>query len=349
YVTHQLSKKTDHQANEKCLIDIADLIKERSSLDFTDYKRTTLMRRALRRAAQNNFESLENYVEFLRRTPQEVEILAKDFLISVTSFFRNMEAFDFIKSRILPDILKRLRAGEPLKMWVAGCATGEEAYSLAVLIAEQETWDPERNPVKIFATDIDEEALMRAGKGEYIQDIEKDVSAERLGKFFIKKDDHYRVSPAIRKMVIFAKHDLSKNPPYCNMDFISCRNLLIYMNPPLQERVFNIFLFGLKVQGYLFLGASETPVPISASLEEVHKKWRIYRNLKARKSVSLDMLVLPEVPGQQRINNLVREENPINSNHGLLELMHHELASQMDYLVVCLDDEHQVLKSYGDS
>lgn len=349
YVTHQLSKKTDHQANEKHLIDIADLIKEHSSLDFTDYKRTTLMRRALRRAAQNNFESLENYVEFLRKTPQEVEILAKDFLISVTSFFRNMEAFAFIKSQVLPDILERLPPGEPLKMWVAGCATGEEAYSLAVLIAEQDTWDPERNPVKIFATDIDEEALLRAGNGEYPQDIEKDVSADRLEKFFIKKDDHYRVSPAIRKMVIFAKHDLSKNPPYCNMDFISCRNLLIYMNPSLQERVFNMFLFGLKMQGYLFLGASETPVPISSSLEETHKKWRIYRNLKARKSVSLDMLVLPEMPGQQRTNGLVREENPINSNQGLLELMHHELASQMDYLVVCLDDEHRVLKSYGDS
>jgi len=349
YVTHQLSKKTDGQANEKHLIDIADLVKKRSSLDFTDYKRATLMRRALRRAAQNNFESLENYVKFLRKTPQEVEILAKDFLISVTSFFRNMEAFDFLKSRILPDILARLPPGEPLKMWVAGCATGEEAYSLAVLIAEQETWDPERNPVKIFATDVDEAALLRAGKGEYVQDIEKDVSAERLRKFFIKKEHHYIVSPAIRKMVIFAKHDLSKNPPYCNMDFISCRNLLIYMNPTLQEKVFNMFLFGLKIKGYLFLGASETPVPISSSLEEVNKKWRIYKNLKARKSVSLDMLVLPEVLEQQRINSLVREESPASSNQGLLELMHHELASQIDYLVVCLDDEHQVLKSYGDS
>src|SRR5690606_19355333 len=191
--------------------------------------------------------------------------------------------------------------------------------------------------------------LQRAGKGEYAQDIEKDVSPERLRKFFVKKEHHYMVSPAIRKMVIFAKHDLSKNPPYCNMDFISCRNLLIYMNPPLQEKVFNMFLFGLKMQRYLLLGASETPVPIRSSLEEVHKKWRIYKNLKARKSVSLDMLILPEVPGQQQINSLVREENPINSNQGLLELMHHELASQMDYLVVCLDDEHQVLKSNGDS
>mgnify|MGYP001198481973 CR=1 FL=1 len=349
YVMHQLSKKTDHQANEKYLIDIADLIKERSSMDFTDYKRTTLMRRALRRAAQNNFESLENYVEFLRKTPQEVEILAKDFLISVTSFFRNMEAFDFIAVNVLPDILKRLPPGESLKMWVAGCATGEEAYSMAVLIAEQEAWDPERNPVKIFATDIDEAALLRAGKGEYIQDIEKDVSAERLRKFFINKEDHYMVCPAIRKMVIFAKHDLSRNPPYCNMDFISCRNLLIYMNPSLQERVFNMFLFGLKMQGYLFLGASETPVPITSSLEEVHKKWRIYKNLKARKSVYFDMLILPEVPGEHRINGLAREESPVNSNQGLLELMHHELASQMDYLVVCLDGENRVLKSYGDS
>lgn len=349
YVQRPHTVQIDQQANEKHLVGIANLIRERSSLDFTDYKKNTLLRRSLRRAAQNHFDSLGDYLAFLRKTPGEVEMLAKDFLISVTSFFRNPDAFDFLKHQVLPDILARLAPGDAFKIWVAGCATGEEAYSLAIAIAEQDTWDPERNPVKIFATDIDADALLKAGKGEYAKSIEKEVSADRLEKYFLKKEGHYLISPMIRKLVIFAKHDLGKNPPYCNMDFISCRNLLIYMNPSLQEKVFNMFLFGLKKEGYLFLGASETPTAINDSLEEVHKRWRIFKNRKARKSVSVDMLVLPEAPKQKPTAALASRDRLFSSNHGLADLVHHELASQLDYLLVCLDDSNRVIMSYGDS
>lgn len=349
YIKDKSHGEVNQQASEEQIMEIAELIKEHSSLDFTEYKKNTLFRRTQRRAAQHNFESLAKYLEFLRKTPEEVKLLANDFLISVTSFFRDADAFDFIGAEVLPAILKARSPGEELKIWVAGCATGEEAYSLAILIAEQEAWDPARNPVKIFATDIDTKALVHAGKGKYSADIEKDVSAERLERFFIKKENYYLISPLIRKMVIFAQHDLGKNPPYCNMDIISCRNVLIYMSPNLQKKAFNMFLFGLKVHGYLFLGGSENPAQITPSLKLVHKKWRIYKNCKSRKSVSLDMLVLPEVPERQQFSSLTRGESFTNNHQALLEQMHHALASEMDYLVVCLDDDNNVVKSYGDS
>ncbi|HTK19252.1 MAG TPA: chemotaxis protein CheB, partial [Mucilaginibacter sp.] len=249
YIKNEGDLTMDHADDEKNLAEIIELIKENSPLDFTDYKLPTILRRTKRRASHANFTTLRNYLDFLKVTPKEVVALSKEFLISVTSFFRDKEAFDFIQSNILPDILDRLNPDEELKVWVAGCATGEEAYSIAILIAEQLTGRLTDNPVKIFATDIDSAALAHAGKGIYYKSISKNVSAERLEKYFLKEGDNYRVKPVIRKMLIFAQHDLVKNPPYCNMHLISCRNLLIYMAPVLQKKIFTMMLFGLKKDG----------------------------------------------------------------------------------------------------
>jgi len=285
----------DSKDDEKNLGAIISLIKERSPLDFSDYKQTTILRRTKRRAAHNNFVMLGNYLDFLKSTPEEVDALTKEFLISVTSFFRDKEAFDFIQKKVIPVILEKLRPGEELKMWVAGCATGEEVYSLAILIDEQLKANLKDTVIKIFATDIDSAALMHAGKGIYSKGITKDVSPERLERHFLKEGDNYRVKPSIRKMVIFAQHDLVKNPPYCNMHFISCRNLLIYMTPILQKKIFTMLLFGLKMDGYLFLGSSENPMPIIKNLEVVNKKWKIYKNLETKRVVGFDAFSLPEL------------------------------------------------------
>jgi two-component system CheB/CheR fusion protein len=340
----------DDKDDEKNITAIINLIKEKSPLDFSEYKQTTILRRTKRRAAYGNFHSLENYLDFLKTTPEEVEALGKDFLISVTSFFRDKEAFDFIQKKIIPDIIERLTPGEELKLWIAGCATGEEVYSMAMLISEQLTGKHKDTVVKIFATDIDTAALVHAGKGIYNLEITKSVSAERIENFFLKEGNGYRVKASIRKMVIFAQHDLVKNPPYCNMHFISCRNLLIYMTTVLQKKIFTMLLFGLKMDGYLFLGSSENPMPIIKNLEIVNKKWKIYKNLQTKRVVGFDAFLLPELLDLKRLaaKSLV-EENKRPNNNATAEAVNSKLIDQLGMLVVCINENNQVVQTYGDT
>lgn len=350
YVKYGGDLLDENKNDEKNITDIIDLIKEKSPHDFSDYKQTTILRRTKRRAAQSNFMSLENYLDFLKVSPDEVEALAKDFLISVTSFFRDPEAFEFIQKKVLPEILEKLPHGDELKLWIAGCATGEEVYSMAILIAEQLTDKHKDIVVKIFATDVDSAALAQAGKGVYSAGITKDVSAERLENYFIKEGNTYRIKPHIRKMVIYAQHDLVKNPPYCNMHFISCRNLLIYMTPVLQKKVFGMLLFGLKMDGYLFLGSSENPMPIIKNLLVVNKKWKIYKNLEAKREMRFDAFSFPDLMDTKHIPSLFgREETTKNTNIILSEAVNEALVTTLDYLVVCVDEHNNVVKSYGDT
>ena len=348
YVKHEGEITEESKDDEKNTVAIINLLKEQSPLDFTDYKQTTILRRIKRKAAFKNFTRLDQYFDYLKANPEEVQSLSKEFLISVTSFFRDKEAFESLQKEIFPNILKNIAPGEELKMWVAGCATGEEAYAMAILIAEQLTGKLKELVVKIFATDIDTLAVAHAGKGLYNGNIVKDVSQERLENFFTKEGTEYRVKPEIRKMVIFAHHDLVKNPPYCNMHFISCRNLLIYMTPVLQKKIFLMLLFGLKTDGYLILGSSENPAAIIQNLEVINKKWKIYRNLETKRVALFDAFSLPELMDKNS-NNVPFEDNLQNGNNTLAEAINVSLSNQMDWLVVCIDKNNQVIKSYGDT
>ena len=351
YVQYGGELSADDKDDNTNLTAIINLIKEKSPLDFTEYKQTTILRRTKRRAANNNFTTLGNYLEFLKMTPDEIDALAKDFLISVTSFFRDKEAFDLIKRNILPDIFNNLTLGEELKIWVAGCATGEEVYSVAMLIAEHLKGKFSDINVKIFATDIDSAALAYAGKGIYAAANVKGVSAERLDNYFTKESNgSFKIKPEIRRMIIFAQHDLVKNPPYCNMHFISCRNLLIYMTPVLQKKIFTMLLFGLRMDGYLFLGSSENPMPIIRNLEVVDKKWKIYKNLESKRTVRFDAFSLPELLEVKRTPSLfLREEITKNTGSNLTEMVNATLLNDLDYLVICINENKQVVKSYGDT
>jgi len=350
YVKNSIDLLTDNSEDDRNLKAIIELIKETSPLDFSDYKQTTILRRTKRRATYGNFTSLSDYLNYLKTTPAEIESLTKEFLISVSSFFRDNEAFEYVQKKVLPDILKQLAPGEELKIWVAGCATGEEVYSMAILIDELLKGKLENKLVKIFATDIDSAALLYAGKGLYHSSISKDISTERLNKYFVKEGDKLRVAHSIRKMVIFAQHDLVKNPPYCNMHLISCRNLLIYMTPILQKKIFTMLLFGLKLDGYLFLGSSETPISILKDLEVVHKKWKIYKNLKIKKGINFDAFSLPDLMDIKRSpSRFVIEEIDKSTNTGLSEAMHFNLANDLDYLTICVNENNQVQSSYGNT
>jgi two-component system CheB/CheR fusion protein len=213
YVKHNETLIADHMADEKTILVIIDYIRRNLPFDFTDYKTTTILRRTKRRAASINIYDLEKYFVFLQANPEELKDLAKDFLISVTSFFRDPEAFELIRETVLPKLLESLTPHEEIKIWIAGCATGEEAYSIAILFRELLTDKNKDREVKIFATDIDAAALAYAGKGTYPSERVTHISPERLEKFFDTDGNNYVVKPEIRKMLIFAQHDIVKIHP----------------------------------------------------------------------------------------------------------------------------------------
>ncbi len=348
YIRYGIDVSTEDDG--KAIKAIIELIRTNSPLDFSDYKMPTITRRTKRRALAANFSSLSHYFEYLKKNPGEVELLAKEFLISVTSFFRDKQAFDIINKEVIPNLIKNLTPGEELKIWVAGCATGEEVYSLGILVAEHLVGEYEDIIVKIFATDVDVAALSLAGKGVYNAGIKKDVSSERLGKYFLKEGANYRVNPLIRKMVIFAQHDLVKNPPYCNMHLISCRNLLIYMAPVLQKKVFSMLLFGLKKDGYLFLGPSENPMTIIKNLKLINSKWKIYQNLVAKRSISFDTFSLPDYLDVKQVLPAPMTDTIGKSNNELLlDAMFSSVTADLDFLSLCVDENNMVVKSFGDT
>lgn len=240
------------------LRDILALVRVRSGHDFASYKRATLYRRVSRRMQVCQCESITAYHHHLREHPAELGNLLRDFLISVTNFFRDRAAFEALDTTVLPKLFAGKTAGDQVRVWVSGCATGEEAYSIAMLLCEHaaELRDPPQ--LQVFATDIDEDALGEARQGRYPRAIALDLSPERLQRFFVEDNDHYRITKDLRELVLFSPHNLLRDPPFSRLDLISCRNLLIYLNRDAQDRCLNVFHFGLRADGFLFLGSSES-------------------------------------------------------------------------------------------
>ncbi|HZG01707.1 MAG TPA: chemotaxis protein CheB, partial [Chitinophagales bacterium] len=282
------------QKDEAVIRDILGLVKEHTSQDFTHYKRPTINRRLAKRMAERNFKSLQEYYDDLVENPEEVKKLCKDFLIGVTRFFRDGEAFERVRQIVLPNIFAGKKPDEPVKIWVVACSTGEEAYTLAILVQEyiEKSNLPDAN-VKIFATDIDQAALEVASRGIYPPAVEKDVPKAWLDKHFVREGQSYRVSPHLRRMVVFAQHDVLKDPPFSKLDFISCRNMLIYMNPVLQNNVHKTFHFALNTGGFLMLGPSENPGTLKDAVQELDKKWRIYKCVEKAKTLEHEPFTSP--------------------------------------------------------
>jgi two-component system CheB/CheR fusion protein len=249
--------------------------------NFSGYKHSTLLRRIQRRMGLHRIKQVADYIQLLRRNMEEINALAKDLLIGVTEFFRDAEAWQALESEVIAPLVESKRNGEAIRAWVAGCATGQEAYSLAMLLLKQLQVCGKRCPVQIFGTDANEEALQEARLGIYPEAIEKQVPAALLARFFQPKDKAgaYRLANEARNVVVFGQHNLFSDPPFSRLDIITCRNLLIYLDPYIQQHTISLFHFVLRPGGYLFLGSAETAGQRDDLFRPLSKKWRIYRHI----------------------------------------------------------------------
>jgi two-component system CheB/CheR fusion protein len=259
---------------------ILEIVRCATDYDFHEYKRETVLRIIQQRAQLRSAESLNEYAALLARDALEPALLARDMLIGVTRFFRDREAFGFLAQKVIPCIPAAKNAGESIRIWVPGCSTGEEAYSLAMLVREWLGDDEPARPVRIFATDIDATAIARARRGYYSANIAGHVSPERLSRFFECMHSSYRVGPAVREMCIFAEQSLIHDPPFRSLDLISCRNVLIYLEEQLQDRLFRLLHYSLKPGGYLFLGSAEQLCGRFDLFDSVSDRFCIYRRLE---------------------------------------------------------------------
>lgn len=343
------SEEEDKPLDKMVLTQILTLIQDLFPFNFNDYKTPTLARRIKRRMVHNHFTHEQDYYAFLLTNSAEIELLINDILIGVTSFFRDPEAFAIIEQEVIPRIIDAKENGELLKLWIACCATGEEAYSMAILVKEYLEKSGKNLDVKIFATDINRAALDKATTGVFSADILKSVSKERIAKYFDRLEDHYKVKQEIRKMLIFARHDLTKNPPYCGVDLISCRNMLIYIKPVLQKQVLSKLSFGIKRNGFLVLGASENISIAKDDFVEIDAKWKIYQCTRVKPKTR------PEGPLTAVINDMTL--NQIDLSHALTPTEDQSAAlndfidvvlQESGFSGVTIDENNQVTNSFGD-
>ena len=263
------------------LPEILGLLRTKAAHDFTLYKEGTLERRIERRMAVAAITAgdMDRYLELLRSDTGELELLAKDMLINVTSFFRDPEVFDHLEDKIIPELVRNQAQDRPLRIWIAGCSTGEETYSLAMLFREHIAAAERDIKLQVFASDVDADAVASAREGLYPETIETDVSQARLARFFSKEDHGYRVLPELRAAVVFTVQNVLADPPFSRLDLVSCRNLLIYLRPEAQAKVISLFHFALREGGILLLGTSETIADAKGRFEVISKPERLFRHI----------------------------------------------------------------------
>lgn len=289
---HSISEEVaTAEKSSEILNQILILLNSRAKYDFRPYRKPMVLRRILRRMGIVHIDTMPMYLEFLQKQPEEITSLYKDLLISVTAFFRDPDAYRILEQEIIPAVITRHKSDLPIRVWVAGCATGEEAYSIAMLFWEAMEAAKLFVKVQLFASDIDADAIEVARTGVYPASIAGDVSPDRLRKFFVMLDDqHYQINKELRELVVFSNQNLIGDAPFSKLDLISCRNLLIYLEPEMQNNVLSLFHFALVAGGYLFLGPSETTGRSSELFETISKKWRLFRRVDSGRR---DLIKIP--------------------------------------------------------
>ena len=281
-----ISDKDLEIKDKSSLEKIINLLRTYTGNDFSLYKKNTIYRRIERRMNIHKVDGISQYVTFLNDNPKEIEILFKELLIGVTNFFRDAEVWTILKETILPDLISRLEPGSILRAWVPGCSTGEEAYSLAILFKEVvEKINPHGGfSLQVFATDLDNEAIEIARKGIFPSSIAADVSPERLKRYFLRTEDGYFIKTEIREKVVFAQHNIIMHPPFTKIDILTCRNLLIYMDPELQRKMIGLFYYSMNPGAVMVLGLSETLGTQSHLFESLDTKCKIFRRANSNSS-----------------------------------------------------------------
>jgi PAS domain S-box-containing protein len=331
------------EQQKQALREIFAQLRSRTGNDFSNYKRATLLRRIERRINIRNLADLPSYVSYLQQNPDESQALLKDLLISVTNFFRDNKTFEALEREVIPQIFKNKTSADEVRIWIAGCATGEEAYSIAMLCSEKvlEMTDPPK--VQIFATDIDEAAIATAREGLYTLNDVADVSPDRLGIFFTCDGEYFRIRKEIREMIIFATHNFLKDPPFSRLDLISCRNVMIYLNNTAQERVAETFHFASKPKGFLFLGTSETVEGANDLFSPFDRGNHIYQ---AREITVRNYPVPSSVPNFQFSKNDPLQKSdekdvrPIRTSFGEL---HQRLLEQYAPPSIVVNEEYEIV------
>jgi len=320
------------------------ILRKHTKHDFSQYKEATILRRLERRMNVNRVQSMAEYTGYLQENPEEAQALFKDILISVTGFFRDPEAFDSLKTHILKLIPQR-PAGEPLRAWVPGCSSGEEAYSVAIIIRECLEELGIDKGVQIFSTDVDENAVEIARSGTYPLGISADVSPERLKRYFTKSEHNYTIKKGIREMVVFANQDIIRDPPFSKVDVICCRNLMIYMNTELQKKLMPILHYALNQEGILFLGPSETIGSFTTHFSVLDKKWKIYKRIEIP---SADNIYFPPIVYAEKVGlpeDTVKVQKPPLAN--LPNLVQKALLDKYTPACIVIDSNYEILYVHG--
>ena len=324
------------------------ILKKVTNINYSYYKQTTVLRRIERRIVVTHNRNLQEYVNYMSNNPEEVRLLAKEVLIGVTSFFRDPDYFDVLKERVVKDLLTSHRASDQIRVWVAGCSTGEEAYSIAILFAEAMDEMGLRRDVKIFATDLDGDSIGVAGRGVYGDSILEDVSVSRLSRFFTKKGNRYTINHDIRKMIVFAQHNVFQDPPFGRLDLVSCRNLLIYFQNILQRNLFAIFHMALNDGGYLFLGRSESVIDYDDVFHVLCPSERIFVHNSSGRTPSHEHITysLQGIESQLTPQYYRTDSSDMDSKYQASEMETRALEILMPACVL-VNEKNELCQSYG--
>ncbi len=356
YVTHIFGRRPRPAAvpavrAEDTLKKICVLLRAQTGHDFSQYKENTLVRRVERRMALHQIERPDEYLQFLHKNPPEVTALFRDLLIGVTSFFRDPEAFAVLQNQVIPRLFANASASGIVRVWVCGCSTGEEAYSLAILIQEHLNTLKQAFKVQIFATDVDERAIEQARSGVYPVSIAADVSADRLTRFFSLEADGglYRIQKTIRDLLIFSEQDVLKDPPFSKLDLISCRNLLIYMNGDLQKKLIPLFHYALNPGGTLFLGTSETVGEFATIFTAVDRKWKLYQREEGGPGTPRPALTefVPPLTEAEAQSQQLRSERRGEGRANLRALAEQTLLEHYAQAGVLINSRGEILHIFG--